>query len=74
VLRPVFKESATEKKGGGDEPPPLPKPNVVPYALKDILTQRGWEQYHLLLLLYWQPYLDGKVSFPDAIAHLVSAA
>ena len=28
----------------------------------------------LLLVLYWQPYLDGKVNFEDAIAHLISAA
>jgi hypothetical protein len=73
VLRPVFKEIAPEKRSG-DAPPQQPKPNVVPYALRDILTQRGWEQYHLLLALYWQPYLDGKVSFEDAIAHLISAA
>jgi hypothetical protein len=71
VLSPVFKNTAVEK-GAGDVPPP--KANSVPYALEDILSQRGWEQYHLLLDLYWQPYLDGKVSFEDAIAHLVSAA
>jgi len=74
VLRPVFKDSPAQN-GGGDVPPAqAPQPNVVPDALKDILTQRGWEQYHLLLVLYWQPYLDGSVSFDDAIAHLVSAA
>jgi hypothetical protein len=71
VLRPVFKDSSTEK-GAGDAPPP--KPNAVPYALEDVLSQRGWEQYHLLLVLYWQPYLDGRVNFEDAIAHLISAA
>ena len=73
VLRPVFKD-ATIDKGAGDASPQQPNPNIVPYALKDILSQRGWEQYHLLLTLYWQPYLDGKVSFDDAIAHLISAA
>jgi hypothetical protein len=73
VLRPVFKDSSTEK-GAGDTPPSPPKPNVVQYPLEDILSQRGWEQYHLLLVLYWQPYLDGKVNFEDAIAHLISAA
>lgn len=72
VLRPVFQDSSADT-GGGDAPPQKAKPNTVPYALSDILTQRGWEQYHLLLILYWQPYLDGKVSFEDAIAHLVSA-
>jgi hypothetical protein len=73
VLRPVLKDSAPDTNSG-DAPPQPPKPNLVPYALEDILSQRGWEQYHLLLVLYWQPYLDGKVSFDDAIARLVSAA
>jgi len=74
VLRPLTKDSPPAK-GGGDTPPSAkpPQPNLVPYALSDILSQRGWEDYHLLLVLYWQPYLDGRVSFDDAIAHLVSA-
>ena len=73
VLRPVVQGPA-QQKGGGDAAPITTKPNQVPYALRDILTQRGWEEYHLLLTLYWQPYLDGKVTFDDAIAHLISAA
>ena len=76
VLRPIFKDAPPEK-GAGDGLPQVAqqgKPNSVPNALQDILTQRGWEQYHFLLSLYWQPYLDGKVSFDDAIAHLISAA
>lgn len=73
VLRPVTKESPPGKGGGETSPPPKAKPNLVPYALSDILSQRGWEEYHLLLVLYWQPYLDGKVGFEDAIAHLVSS-
>jgi hypothetical protein len=74
VLRPVFKE-VPNQPGAGDATTTAPaKPNAVPNALVDILSQRGWDQYHLLLELYWQPYLDGKVSFDDAIAHLVSAA
>jgi len=74
VLRPVMSDAATEK-GGGDAATKGAKASSlqVPYALSDILTQRGWEEYHLLLSLYWQPYLDGKVNFDDAIAHLISA-
>lgn len=71
VLRPV-----TPNPGGSDKPgisQQKVKASEVPYALRDSLTQRGWEEYHLLLELYWQPYLDGKVKFDDAIAHLVSA-
>jgi len=41
--------------------------------LREKFTQRGWEEYVRLLKIYWQPYLDGKVNFEDAIAHLVSA-
>jgi hypothetical protein len=78
VLRPIMKGTTEVEKSGGDGPskpaPPPVKPNLVPFELRDILTQRGWEQYHLLLVLYWQPYLDGKVTFEDAIAHLISAA
>jgi hypothetical protein len=73
VLRPILKDPPTEK-GAGDAPPQPLRPNLVPYALEDVLSQRGWEQYHLLLVLYWQPYLDGRVNFEDAIAHLISAA
>jgi hypothetical protein len=73
VLRPVFKDSSTGN-GAGEASPRSPESKVVPYALEDVLSQRGWEQYHLLLDLYWQPYLDGKVNFDDAIAHLISAA
>jgi hypothetical protein len=72
VLRPVFQE--TPKPQGGDDTAAPPKPSAVPNSLADVLSQRGWDQYHVLLELYWQPYLDGKVSFDDAIAHLVSAA
>lgn len=71
VLRPVVSDSAPKS---GDGAPQKTAPNEVPNALRDILTQRGWEEYHLLLTLYWQPYLDGKVNFDDAIAHLISAA
>jgi hypothetical protein len=74
VLRPVFHDSSGQTNGGEVAPAQLPQPGAVPDALKDALTQRGWEEYHLLLVLYWQPYLDGSVSFDDAIAHLVSAA
>jgi hypothetical protein len=74
VLRPVIRE--------GDEPTPeneaagttKPKPYVVPYPLRDNLSQRGWQEYLRILTIYWQPYLDGRVTFEDAIAHLASAA
>ncbi len=72
VLRPVVQEPAESAAGDLPSPPKL-KPDNVPYVLQGTLSQRGWEQFHLMLILYWQPYLEGKVSFENAIAHLVSA-
>jgi hypothetical protein len=45
----------------------------VPYAVREGLYKRGWENYLRVLTQYWQPYLDGSVTFDDAIAHMVSA-
>ena len=73
VLRPVVQDAGTESAEGDLPSAPKVKPDSVPYVLQETLSQRGWEQYHLMLVLYWQPYLEGKVSFENAIAHLVSA-
>jgi hypothetical protein len=43
------------------------------YAVREGLYQRGWKNYLDLLQRFWQPYLDGKASFDDAIARMVSA-
>ena len=45
----------------------------TPYAKREGLYQRGWENYLSLLDRYWQPYLQGHTTFDDAIAHMVSA-
>jgi hypothetical protein len=45
----------------------------TPYAKREGLYQRGWEGYLSLLTRYWQPYLQGRTTFDDAIAHMVSA-
>jgi hypothetical protein len=45
----------------------------TPYAVRENLYKRGWEDYLRVLNQYWQPYLDGKVTFDDSIAHMVSA-
>lgn len=49
------------------------KAGYVPYAVREGLYKRGWENYLRVLTDFWQPYLDGKTSFDDAIAHMVSA-
>ena len=45
----------------------------TPYAVREGLYRRGWENYFQMLTRYWQPYLEGQVTFDDAIAHMVSA-
>ena len=43
------------------------------YAVREGLYQRGWKNYLELLQRFWQPYLDGKATFDDAIARMVSS-
>jgi len=65
VLRPVL-EGSPETLGGG----------IAGHAsqeLADKFAQRGWSDYIHLIDVYWQPYLNGRATFEDAIAHLVSA-
>ncbi|HLK03063.1 MAG TPA: hypothetical protein VKT53_01385 [Candidatus Acidoferrum sp.] len=50
-----------------------PKKGYVPYAVREGLYKRGWENYLRVLTEYWQPYLDGNQTFDDAVAHMVSA-
>jgi hypothetical protein len=80
VIRPVLNPA--------DDPAPehedAVKPNInrppaasrretyVPYAVREGLYERGWKDYLQLLTHYWQPYLDNKTTFDDAIAHMVS--
>lgn len=73
VLRPVMQGNALEQQPGEPIPPQQTRVTDVPPDLREKFTQRGWEEYIRLLDVYWQPYLDGKVTFEDAIAHLVSA-
>jgi len=72
VLRPVL-QGAKEDPLQDDIPAQPHSASTVPPGLREKLTQRGWQEYSRLLVVYWQPYLDGKVTFEDAIAHLVSA-
>jgi hypothetical protein len=62
VIKPVMQGLA----GNGKEA-------YMPYAVRERLYQRGWDEYLKLLERFWQPYLDGSVTFDDAIAHMVSA-
>lgn len=79
VIRPIM-----ETQGGATDPSASPRasggspgapggPEYMPYAQREGLYQRGWENYLAILTRHWQPYLDGGVTFDDAIAHMVSA-
>ena len=73
VLCPVMQEAASDALLGDAIVPRQANMSPMPPDLREKFTQRGWEEYIRLLNIYWQPYLDGKVNFEDAIAHLVSA-
>lgn len=73
VLRPVTQGPSEEAQPSNPLAIPKPKSTQLPPELRQKFVQRGWEDYVRLLDVYWQPYLDGKVTFEDAIAHLVSA-
>jgi hypothetical protein len=51
----------------------IPGGGYIPYAVREGLYQRGWNEYLDLLTRFWQPYLDGKASYDDAIARMVSS-
>ncbi|HVO58555.1 MAG TPA: hypothetical protein VMT51_12755 [Dongiaceae bacterium] len=57
----------------GDDGANSASSGYVPYAVREGLYRRGWENYLRVLTQYWQPYLDGRVEFSDAVAHMVSA-
>src|SRR5437879_1503887 len=67
VIRPVLGSSgASDQDGSGPA-------DYTPYAVREGLYQRGWNDYFKLLQKFWQPYLDGSASFDDAIARMVSS-
>jgi hypothetical protein len=69
VIRPVLGSSGA---AAGYQDGSIPG-GYTPYALREGLYQRGWNDYFKLLQKFWQPYLDGRASFDDAIARMVSS-
>jgi len=70
VIRPVIGSAGAT---AGDQDGSVPGGGYTPYALREGLYQRGWNDYFKLLQKFWQPYLDGTASFDDAIARMVSS-
>ena len=67
VIRPVMTSPSEGTTGDATAA------EYKPYAVREGLYTRGWEEYLKLLTRFWQPYLDGKTTFDDAIARMVSA-
>ena len=65
VVRRALIEPAGKPADGGS--------SYTPYAYRVGLYGRGWQNYQRLLEHYWQPYLDRRTNFDDALARLVSA-
>jgi hypothetical protein len=47
--------------------------DYTPYAVHEGLYKRGWENYLDVLTRFWQPYLDGRSTFDDAVARMISS-
>src|SRR5215471_11780993 len=79
VIRPLASSSTSllsssaSGDSSGSSSAASPSSGYVPYAVREGLYKRGWENYLRILTQYWQPYLDGRVDFSDAVAHMVSA-
>ncbi len=69
VIRPVIAASSPD----GNPDASAAGASYTPYAIREGIYQRGWDGYLKLLTQYWQPYLDGKATFDDSVAHMVSA-
>jgi hypothetical protein len=70
VIKPIMESQPPSTGGSSGRDAKYP---YTPYAVREGLYQRGWDNYLKLLTRYWQPYLDNQVTFDNAIAHMVSA-
>jgi hypothetical protein len=80
VIRPLLTPAEGDPQDQEDavkpninRPPASRKETYIPYAIREGLYERGWKDYLQLLTRFWQPYLDNKSTFDDAIARMVSA-
>jgi hypothetical protein len=80
VIKPLLNDGPRQPQGKQDSgissPDPAPgiaRDTYIPYAVREGLYERGWKDYLELLTRFWQPYLDSKSTFDDAIARMVSA-
>jgi hypothetical protein len=67
VIRPALASSSSTAEGS------IPGGGYTSFASREALYQRGWKDYFDILQRFWQPYLDGRATFDDAIARMVSS-
>jgi len=73
VVRPIMASAdAADSDGSGPGGSASGGP-YKPYAFREGLYRRNWDNYLDLLERFWAPYLDGRATFEDAIARMVSA-
>jgi len=70
VIRPLL---ASSDASAGSKTGPAQGNSGPSRTVREIFTQRGWRDYLDLLQRFWQPYLEGKSTFDDAIARMVSS-
>lgn len=66
ITRRMYAGSSRSSGAGGGA-------DYTSYADRNGLYDKDWNQYRSVLEQYWQPYLEGKVSFDKAIARMIAA-
>jgi hypothetical protein len=66
MIRRAAAEGKLQLPGAG-----IKSASYTPYAYRNNLYSRGWEDYLRVLEAYWQPYLDGNTDFEHAIRAVV---
>lgn len=67
IVKRAFSHAARQKTFAANE-----TSRYMPYATRNGLYDRGWQNYERLLEAYWQPYLDGKTDFDHALTAVVA--
>ena len=73
VVSSVPADSAIPANSAIPESGALPARAGAARPVPEDLYRRGWDDYYKLLAKFWQPYLDGRSTYDDAIARMVSA-